>query len=113
GDDHVIGGTGADIMMGGAGADTFEFWTVDDSKGVNKGIQDVVQDFQTGVDKLDLSYLDFQANELLIKNHTTDGVFISDVGIDANHNGKLDNGEFAVSVHMTDNHYLAAGDLIL
>jgi Ca2+-binding RTX toxin-like protein len=113
GDDHVNGGLGTDILIGGAGADTFEFWTLNDSMVANKVIQDVIQDFETGVDKLDLSYLDFQASDLLIKNQVVDGVHVSDVGIDSNHNGKLDDGEFAVSVHMTDNHFLGAGDLIL
>ncbi len=47
GDDHLIGGRGADHLLGGAGRDTFVFNDVG-------GRVDTIEDFQTGIDKLDI-----------------------------------------------------------
>ncbi len=54
GDDVLIGGGGADRLTGGAGADTFVFKNVTDSTG-NK--VDVISDFESGTDKIDISEL--------------------------------------------------------
>ena len=52
GDDVLFGGDGADLLYGGDGADTFSF-----SSHTNSNTQslDIIGDFRTGVDKLDLS----------------------------------------------------------
>jgi Ca2+-binding RTX toxin-like protein len=55
GDDLIAGGLNGDILTGGAGADTFRYQTVNDSRissGVNN--RDVITDFTSGEDKIDL-----------------------------------------------------------
>ena len=47
GDDMIFGGTGADAMTGGAGADRFIV--------AGDGIRDRIEDFEPGIDTLDLS----------------------------------------------------------
>ena len=51
GADRLAGGAGADRLTGGTGADVFVF-TADDA-----GARDVIQDFATGADRIDLSAL--------------------------------------------------------
>ena len=52
GADLIIGGLGADELWGGAGADVFKYVAAADS--VPNGY-DVIRDFQTGVDRIDLT----------------------------------------------------------
>jgi Ca2+-binding RTX toxin-like protein len=54
GNDIIIGGGAADALFGGTGADTFKFTAKDDSV---PGAPDITHDFQTGVDKIDLTAL--------------------------------------------------------
>jgi Ca2+-binding RTX toxin-like protein len=54
GNDYLLGGGGADFMVGGAGADVFAFMAASESTRMNL---DVVFDFESGVDRLDLSAL--------------------------------------------------------
>ena len=65
--DEIRGGRGADTLTGGSGAvrDVFK-WTSIDEAGVGAGRRDTVTDFQTGIDKLDLSMID--ANSILPGN---------------------------------------------
>mgnify|MGYP000911938399 CR=1 FL=1 len=51
GDDLIRGGQGADYLSGGAGADTFKFTAVSDSTSAG---YDVIADFETGIDKIDV-----------------------------------------------------------
>jgi len=53
-DDVIVGGSGADNLSGGAGADRFVFLAATDS---TKAALATITDFQSGVDKLDLSAL--------------------------------------------------------
>jgi Ca2+-binding RTX toxin-like protein len=55
GNDLILGGGGADGLTGGAGADTFRYDAASDSSG---GLHDLIGDFQTGIDKIDLSRID-------------------------------------------------------
>lgn len=55
GGDTIQGGLGQDIMTGGGGADRFYFASVDDSASGKKA--DVIRDFTSGTDKLDLADL--------------------------------------------------------
>ncbi|WP_165916545.1 calcium-binding protein [Caulobacter sp. BK020] len=55
GDDMIIGGEAGDALFGGTGADTFAYRSVEES---NARQLDIIHDFQTGVDKLDLTALD-------------------------------------------------------
>ncbi|MFO1091034.1 MAG: M10 family metallopeptidase C-terminal domain-containing protein [Hyphomicrobiales bacterium] len=56
GNDVLIGGIGTDELWGGAGADRFDFDTIADSRPGSQ--MDVIQDFVSGVDKIDLSTID-------------------------------------------------------
>ncbi|MGX1743779.1 right-handed parallel beta-helix repeat-containing protein [Bosea sp. NPDC055353] len=57
GRDTLIGGLGADTMSGGAGRDTFIFRSPSESL-PGAGNRDVIEWFQRGTDKLDLSLID-------------------------------------------------------
>jgi Ca2+-binding RTX toxin-like protein len=54
GADLIIGGAGADSLVGGAGADTFRYDEASDSA----GSVDLIGDFQSGLDRIDLSRID-------------------------------------------------------
>ena len=60
GSDVISGGSGKDLLTGGLGADTFVFAAASASL---KATSDVITDFTTGVDHIDLSLID--ANTLL------------------------------------------------
>jgi serralysin len=62
GDDIVIGGGGGDAIWGGAGADIFRYLAASDS---NSAATDTIFDFQSGVDKIDLSALRTGASDAL------------------------------------------------
>jgi Ca2+-binding RTX toxin-like protein len=55
GDDDLIGGAGRDTLTGGTGYDAFVFTSLSDSTNVAR---DVITDFQTGVDLIDVSAFD-------------------------------------------------------
>lgn len=59
GNDVLVGGARADTLTGGAGADRFVWTAANES---TPSARDRIQDFQTGVDKLDLSGIDANAN---------------------------------------------------
>lgn len=54
GNDRLDGGSGSDMLTGGAGRDTFAFSAASDSTGA---APDAITDFETGLDKLDVSAL--------------------------------------------------------
>ena len=65
GDDHIKGDSGADVIIGGAGrdvlyggaeSDVFIFESASDSQ---RRANDVIEDFEAGVDKIDVSALGF------------------------------------------------------
>lgn len=55
GDDTIIGGLGNDLLAGGGGADTFLFRSLQESFASDTVAADLIDDFQTGVDKIDIS----------------------------------------------------------
>ena len=57
GNDVLVGGTGVDVLTGGANNDTFDFNAFNES-GVGVGNRDLITDFTTGQDVIDLSTLD-------------------------------------------------------
>lgn len=57
GDDTVTGGLGRDRLEGGDGADVFRFLAVTDSSVSSRG-RDTIEDFETGLDRIDLTGLD-------------------------------------------------------
>lgn len=52
GNDILYGGGGADTLWGGTGSDVFVFGAVSDSA---PGAADIIMDFQSGIDKIDVS----------------------------------------------------------
>ncbi|CAN7538840.1 calcium-binding protein [Caulobacter sp. LjRoot300] len=61
GNDIIIGGGGGDAIWGGAGADVFTYLAATDS---NSAGTDTIFDFQSGVDKLDLTALRTGASDV-------------------------------------------------
>ncbi len=68
GNDELRGGLGADVVTGGAGADVFVFRTVAEA-GSGVG-HDVILDFKTSLDRIDLSGID--ANAIVAGNQGFD-----------------------------------------
>ncbi len=64
--DALEGGEGKDVLTGGDGADSFRFLTKAESSALEKTC-DVIMDFERGVDKIDLKYMD--ASDLLFGNN--------------------------------------------
>lgn len=54
--DTVVGGLGRDVMSGGSGADLFDFNKISES--VRGSRRDVIEGFETGSDRIDLSTID-------------------------------------------------------
>jgi Ca2+-binding RTX toxin-like protein len=114
GNDKINGGLGADVMSGGSNSDTFYFFSLDDSRITGGKPQDVITDFQQGQDKIDLSYLSFNAGDLLVlDNQNLGGTNYSYVGVDSNHNGMFDEGEFTIAVKVAAGTLLNSADLII
>jgi Ca2+-binding RTX toxin-like protein len=63
GRDSLTGGTGRDLLKGGAGVDTFVFETAADSAR-SKSTADVISDFSSGTDRIDVSAIDAIAGGL-------------------------------------------------
>ena len=85
GKDFLIGGTGADTLTGGQDADVFIWNSVSESVFTGGKPQDVITDFQSGQDKIDLSALNIAAADFLeMDNQSIGGQNYSFVGIDAN-----------------------------
>ncbi|MES2272218.1 MAG: M10 family metallopeptidase C-terminal domain-containing protein [Pseudomonadota bacterium] len=93
GNDRMAGNGGKDLMTGGAGADMFVF-EVDDSR-AGGGLRDIVTDFQTGVDKLDLTALNISDFSEQVTFKTVGSGLI--VYVDLNKNG-FDYTDFGVQL---------------
>jgi Ca2+-binding RTX toxin-like protein len=114
GADTLIGSTGADQLFGGSGADTFAYWYLDDSVIAGGKPQDIIMDFQKGSDQIDLHQLDITyGNVLIMNNQNVGGTNYSYIGADTNHNGTLDEGEFAVAVKMAPGSTLTDSDFLI
>ncbi|SCY90200.1 Ig-like domain-containing protein [Microvirga guangxiensis] len=61
GNDWILGGLGRDQMWGGAGSDTFAFHSVRESRVGSQ--RDIIRDFQSGRDKIDLRKIDADATQ--------------------------------------------------
>lgn len=59
GNDKLFGQAGGDVLTGGSGADTFVFWDLNDSSGNER---DVIKDFRSGSDHIDLRRIDANAS---------------------------------------------------
>ena len=121
GDDRLRGGTGLDFLTGGGGADHFVFASASEIGIGSRG--DVITDFETGIDVIDLSVIDarsgrnnqafsptlvsaftHQKGQLMVEQ-TLDGVVVSG---DINGDGRAD-----FSLHVLGISLLQADDFIL
>ena len=111
GNDTLVGGAGVglDVLIGGAGADNFLYQGLNDSRIVNGGVQDVIEDFNVGLDKLDFRALGVNAADVIIVNQGA----AASVGIDQNGNNAFDEGEFAISVNIQNGQALTLNDFLL
>ncbi|MCR9140411.1 MAG: M10 family metallopeptidase C-terminal domain-containing protein [Alphaproteobacteria bacterium] len=85
GDDTLIGGNGGDMLYGNAGADIMSGGTTaqrdrfiyfrDTDTGVGEGNRDVITDFQSGTDRIEISRID--AN-IVLGGPRQDFIFIAD-----------------------------------
>ncbi len=57
GDDILFGGAGNDSLTGGTGSDRFTYSLVTDSQSTPEIAPDIIEDFETGTDKIDISAL--------------------------------------------------------
>lgn len=62
GDDTLSGGAGRDVLLGGDGADTFAYASDAETK-LDAAKRDVIKDFVTGTDVIDLSAIDANAGK--------------------------------------------------
>ena len=85
GDDTLVGGAGTDRLYGNAGADVFRYEGGGDA---GRGLKaaDQLLDFQTGVDKLDLTTFGITATQ----GHQFVKFAGGLVSVDADHNGTID-----------------------
>lgn len=74
GKDTLIGGLGKDVLSGGKGADVFRFNSIAESAGLTVKTNDVIMDFVSGTDKIDLSGID--ANTTKEKGAAGNNAFI-------------------------------------
>ena len=105
GDDVLVGGIGKDLITGGAGADQFVF-AVEDSR-TGGGLRDVITDFTSGTDKLDLGALNITDFAAQFSIQTIGSGLIAYV--DTDHDG-IDYADFALQ--LTGVSSLAAGDIL-
>jgi len=68
-DDYLVGGAGADSLSGDTGADRFVFKALSDS-GITRSTRDIIQDFEDGIDKIDLSAMDANTKTSAIDDFT-------------------------------------------
>ncbi len=100
GNDTLIGGLGKDVMTGSAGKNVFVFVSAKDSS-VDKAGRDVITDFKSGQDKIDLSALSKSTVGVTVSSGSQQEiqkVVISDAG---NYDAKDGN----VSFQVTDGNY--------
>lgn len=113
GDDKLIGGGGEDILVGGAGKDNLwgGTWGADGNTDIfvfaaDEG-KDFVHDFETGIDKMDLT--SFGVTWADIQSHSHDHGWATKIDLDAL-GGNAGDMVYLINVDATD---LTAGDFIL
>ena len=114
GDDEINGGRLADVLRGGAGADTFLYTIKQDS---STGASDTIQDFEVGIDVIDLSAV---ASGLSFVGTAAFSGTGNEVRYDIDGNGKtyiqvdIDaNGSADMRIWLTDVGALSADDFVL
>ncbi|MGJ3626635.1 calcium-binding protein [Sphingomonas sp. MMS24-JH45] len=86
GNDVLIGGRGLDTLTGGKGADVFRFESKADS-GISSHNRDVITDFVSGTDKIDLAAID--ANTSLLARGDQAFTFLSNANANFTAAGQL------------------------
>ncbi len=98
GDDVLTGGAGEDYLTGGAGNDIFSFASVSDS---NENLQDLIEDFVKGEDKINLAGLGLNFNDLQFSTTSSGDTLVQDKNSDFNFaiNGQvnLTNSDFILN----------------
>ena len=126
GNDTLIGGLGNDTLIGGAGADPFVYLAQADS-GITAATRDVIADFISGTDRIDLSGID--ANSTAIGNDAftfiATGAFSGGaVGAGQLRYGSVGGNTFIegdvngdgvadFQIQLTGNHTITAADLVV
>jgi Ca2+-binding RTX toxin-like protein len=72
GNDSLIGGIGKDTLNGGVGNDRFIYNATSESQ-IAGNMQDIIQDFSVGFDKIDLTALNFNSFQMNIAATASDG----------------------------------------
>ena len=104
GDDAISGDMGQDILTGGAGADTFIFTSASDSWATSA---DTINDFEVGIDVIDLSGINADLS-------ATDALVLSDDGVDTRIEIDRDlDGTAEMVILMIGTTGLTTGDFIL
>ena len=70
GADILIGSYGADVLVGGGGADIFRYTTYNESISNGSIASDIIDDFQTGSDRIDVTGLGYSSAAI-----ATDGIY--------------------------------------
>jgi Ca2+-binding RTX toxin-like protein len=93
GDDSISGGAGKDVLSGDEGADIFSFAALDSRPG--GGARDVILDFQSGVDRIDVSALGISNRSALTSQVVGSGMIIyADLDGDG-----IDSADFALQLN--------------
>jgi Ca2+-binding RTX toxin-like protein len=106
GRDTLIGGAGRDVMTGDAGSDHFVFMRTDSRLGGS--VRDVIIDFNSGEDVLDLRALGISDFAAQVSTQTIGGGMILHVDLDGD---GFDYADFALQLAGVSS--LAAGDLLI
>ena len=121
GADTLVGGGGKDLLVGGTGLDVFVYNAVTDS-GFAPPTQDLIADFQEGVDIIDLSAIDvggpggafhFAGNDVAFSGSVGE-LIARQIGGETFLDGDI-NGDAAadIRIHFSGLHVFTAADLIL
>lgn len=103
GNDTLVGGLGREKLFGGAGRDVFKFNSVEESRAGSQ--RDIIYDFKTGLDRIDLRGID--ANENLRGNQAfswsgAEGPFLYRYEAAAGFTGKAGELRYADGILMGD-----------
>lgn len=83
GNNVISGGAGRDVMTGGVGSDVFRFSAISET-GKAAGSRDIIRDFQSASDKIDLSAIDANGSEnglgAFVFQDSTDAAFTGVAG---------------------------------
>ena len=123
GNDTLTGGIGVDNLTGGTDADNFNYNSVNES-GIGAGNRDIITDFLSGTDRIDLSGIDANASLAgnqaftMINTLAFSGVAgqlrYSAVGTDTVMEGDVDgNGVADFEIQLTGIHTFVPADLVL